>query len=191
MTDFQTTRLLVLAILRHAEPRDWSLQGFGMLRLYLSPTVRLHVWCRELAVPGVAQSSVHDHPWDFKSTVIAGRMDNIVYVKDPAGEYDFNEQAIICGPGGCSIGDPVPVKLRIAVHESGGAESEYHMRAHEIHRSLPSDGCVTLIERNPAARDKDKALVYWQGEKWVSAEPRPATCQEIEVGMKAALEAWS
>lgn len=56
---------------------DWSTQGLGMLRLYLSREVRLHVWHSAFRVPSV--SDIHDHPWDFRSDIVCGSVRNVRY----------------------------------------------------------------------------------------------------------------
>lgn len=63
-------KLLVKAVLEHAQVYTWQLQGLGMLRLYLNKATRLHVWHSGFSVPGA--STIHTHPWDFKSEVVAG-----------------------------------------------------------------------------------------------------------------------
>jgi hypothetical protein len=48
------TKALVKNILEKATSYKWSLQGFGMLRLYLSKDVRMHVWHPDFAVKKVS-----------------------------------------------------------------------------------------------------------------------------------------
>ena len=74
----------------------WSLQGFGMLRLYLTKEIRLHVWDTAYQVPNV--SLLHDHPWDFTSVVIAGCMENRLYSQGHGTPFEF--ATILCGTGG-------------------------------------------------------------------------------------------
>src|SRR5258708_2352757 len=59
--------------------REWSVQGFGMLRTYLDEqhTYRLNIWTDELASPGV--SLIHDHPWHFHSWILAGKLTNEIF----------------------------------------------------------------------------------------------------------------
>lgn len=63
MNTHALVRATVRSILERATDLEWSLQGFGMLRHYLTPTVRLHVWASAFRVKNV--STIHDH-WDFR-----------------------------------------------------------------------------------------------------------------------------
>jgi hypothetical protein len=185
-----TPKLLVKNILQHPHGFHWQVQGLGMLRIYLEPATRLHVWDRALLVPGA--SPLHDHPWDFTSQVIAGRMVNhrFVRVVEPVsgvGE-DWNCVQIKCGEGAHTIGDPTTVKLIRKEAESYGEGAFYTQTANEIHWSLPEDGTVTMCHRRGSG---DHANVFWRGKgPWVDAKPRTATRQEIKRVTQRALELW-
>jgi len=160
-----------------------------MFRLYLSKEVRLHVWDSRYSVPRV--TTIHTHPWDFESKVISGAMVDIAYRKEPSVRNStdrltlmrhfalFNEQKIICGPGGCVTGDPIEVSLydqRTIRMEAG---ETYTLRRDELHESVPEDGTVTVIRRK-FYEDTEHAYVYYLvGTQWVSAEPRKALPDEI------------
>ena len=63
------------------------MQEIGLLGLRLDDRreYRLHVWGPSYSV---GEPPVHDHPYDFTSTVVVGEMTNTRYVEDPAGaEY--------------------------------------------------------------------------------------------------------
>jgi len=196
-SEFKMIHSLVERILRAplGSGQQWSLQGFGMLRLYMpDKALRLHVWDSRYGVPKV--SLHHDHPWDFSSLIIAGRLRNIRYTKEvdsgiTLGQSSdiYNEQTIQCGPGGCVKSDPVPVRLfehPVELYEAG---DWYRQAANEIHMSAPEDGTVTLIDRtfNP---DTEHARVFWQGPAWVSAEPREATSDEVISITSNAIKTW-
>ena len=68
------TKDIVSFILDHPADDGWTLQGLGMLRLYLTPTLRLHVWDSRYAVEGV--STMHNHSWHFSLYVVAGEIQN-------------------------------------------------------------------------------------------------------------------
>ena len=196
-SEFSMTAALVRKILEQPHGHNWSLQGFGQLRLYLDGVSRLHVWCPSLAVHGIEDSSVHDHPWDFESTLISGSITDIMYDLAPVDHgWDqvevYNEQLIKCGPGGFAKGDLRRVGLRRVMEvKYFNLGVTYRHRAEDIHRSMPSEGAVTLIKRTfRSDRCPDTARVYWRGERWVSAEPRPATTAEITVACAAVLKGW-
>lgn len=181
-------------ILEKAQHYEWSLQGFGMLRLYLTKETRLHVWSDTFAVPNV--SDIHDHPWHFKSTVIAGSIRNTRFLPIIANDVSlppsqrYLTRRILCGNGGCVMGEVSEVGLWTPGEEVYGEGFSYSQSASEIHRSEPADGTVTIITRT-FLDDPDHANVFWrQGEEWVSAEPRPATPEEVKAITGNALRIW-
>lgn len=156
---------------------EWSIQGFGMLRTYLDTehVQRLHIWDPQEAVIDV--STIHDHPWDFKSLVVRGTLQNQRYNVTPADDGNYESMQIVCGIGGHTIGNSVPTHVVGTPIETYVSGDTYNMEAPEFHESLPSRGAVTVIERKFHV-ERDIATVCYTGE-WVSAEPRLATKDEI------------
>lgn len=193
-----TTRMsksLVKSILEHADAYDWTVQGLGMLRTYIEPELRLHLWNSGLVYDDV--STMHTHPWNFHSLIISGRVRQHRYVKpldqigSPPGVVQWQEQKIKCGVGGCLVDTPRLVKLIEMPEEIYRPGDTYHQSAAEIHTSFPDDGTVTLIERE-MLDDTEHAYVYFPvDQEWVSAEPRPATDAEISEAVTCAMANWS
>ena len=79
------SRALVFTLLQHAEDFPWRMQDIGLMSLRLDDRreYRLHVWD---PTECVEEPPVHDHPYDFTSTVIAGELTNMRYQDDPAGD---------------------------------------------------------------------------------------------------------
>ena len=187
-----TKQLLVKSILERAEHYPWTLQGLGMLRLNLSRELRLHVWNELFAFPNV--SMIHDHPWDFESEVIVGEMTNWTYLSyERPNLYmnysEHNKQTIVCGPGGCATGESEKVFLDSEPPKTYKAGDVYRQKRDEIHKTTFRDGTVTLVTRT-FYEDTEHAHVFWRGERWVSAEPRPATEAEIAAITYQSLRAW-
>ncbi len=186
-------RATVKHILENAPAFKWSLQGLGMLRCYLSTETRLHVWSSEHGIPNA--SRIHDHPWNFISYVVAGRIQQHRYevITQPGGVIDcqpFMFSVLQCGPGGCIKTPPAGIYLRERPNESYGEGESYEQEAEEIHNSLPLDGTVTLVTRTFKA-DTEHARVFWPyGTEWVSAEPRTATIEEVKDITANALRRW-
>jgi hypothetical protein len=205
-----TTALLVMRLLESPDRFRWTVQGLGMLRAYLSPSVRLHIWHSAFEVPGV--SSVHDHPWDFESEIVSGRLLNHRYglviqtehgpvlrngvgdamgaCADP-GAPNYVMQPIRCGEGGgpdaaCELGEAGPCslwKLSTTEYQAGDTYSQF---ARDIHNTVAVDGTVTLVTRR-FKKDTEHARVFFPvGTEWVSAEPRNATVDERVTGLSAA-----
>lgn len=184
----------IAEILIDWEQREWSIQGLGMLRTYLdeNKVSRLHVWSDDAKYEDA--SELHTHPWDMASVVMAGVLEQTRYVafsEQAAGEPPTHrEQKILCGEGGGLCGGPQNVVLR-QMHPEFYREGDlYRQYWWEIHRTRPKNGTVTIIVRDFTA-DPDHAFVYWPvGQEWVSAEPRPATPEEVERITQRSLELW-
>ena len=180
------------AALEKPHDLEWSLQGFGMLRVYLSDTDRLHVWDSRFRARGV--STIHTHPWNFESLVVAGVIANRRYYLAPRLEGGATHVASMlkCGEGGGLVGIPwtvavLPATPRPEVYPYG---ARYVQRAAEVHESNAADGTVTLVRRR-FLEDPDHATVAWpKGETWGSAEPRRATREEVEAITSSALRWW-
>lgn len=185
------TKLLVKAILERPEAYTWTVQGLGMMRMYLSDEVRLHVWDTSLIIPGVTK--IHDHPWGFTSVVVAGMIQNQIYYEAaPDSRFPtepFYKARLLCGAG-ASIETPVPQALMTGGTRTYTEGESYGQPRSEIHASVPADGSVTLITRH-FGEDRDHANVFWhRGAEFVSAEPRGATDEEIGRVTKNALRQW-
>lgn len=189
--DFQ--RLLVENILRHPTEFDWSVQGLGMMRLYLSQEVRLHIWDSALKVCGV--SPIHNHPWNLDSMVIAGRykQHRFKYVAPNVDEklaMELNVAEIKCGENAEVVGEITKVKMIEDYLEIYSEGQVYSQAAAEVHLSVPDDGTVTLVKRT-FKEDREHAKVFWRGRGgWVDAKPRKATPDEVLSVTKRSLELW-
>ncbi len=189
-----TNRLFAKKILEQAEHYEWSLQGLGMLRLYLDDNTRLHVWDRRFAFPGA--SPIHDHlQWALNSTIISGSMVNVRYTErtDCVRPNQMTHMVGTLKAGyGCYFKDePKPTRLVQQEPEFYSPGDSYWQRATEIHESKPEDGTVTLMRKTPT-EDKESARVFWPiSTEWGSAEPRRATIHEVIAITGYALAKWS
>ena len=179
---------VVRSVLERYQHYEWTVQGFGMLRTYLDKggEFRLHIWHNSFKVPGV--STIHDHPWDFESKVVAGRVTNVRYTEVDLPGARYSCQKIKCGAGGGLEGEPFStllVKMHEEVYLPGNV---YNQLAKEIHESIPEDGTVTIIKRQ-FGPDTEHARVFWSpSDVWVSAEPRLAASWEVEEFVQEALK---
>lgn len=183
---------VVAEILRDPLNREWTVQGFGMIRTYLGPPdnrkrIRLNVWHSQLVFPGV--STIHNHPWDFTSVIIAGCFCNVRYAHDNENPNVTHEYAIIkTGIGGGMKTVRGSTALRAMKPELYKSGDTYSQKADEVHESFYVDGTVTLNER---VGDTEQAEVYWPvGEQWVDAMPRVATSVEVLGATSLALKEW-
>lgn len=187
------TQLVKHTLLNYDKFDDWSLQGFGMLRLYMPDRgLRMAIWDKRFRVHNV--SMLHTHPWHFESYVVCGLMMNHKY-RDVSDQYKADQpthwkQRIQAGEGGGIVGEPDVVRLHHfenVIIRPGGSYGQHH---DEIHVSEPDDGTVTLCDRvvvDPA--DPHHADVYWEiGNNWVSAEPFTPSMGVVKLITEKALE---
>lgn len=165
-------------------PKGWSVQGMGMLRLYIADIGRLHIWDSQLRYPGV--SMIHNHSWDLRSTVVAGCLVNTIYSEEPVGE-EFLRRRLVTGYN-CEFVEPaVPVHLVQWSRRAYLAGEVYAQNASEIHRTDAEDSTITIMERREDVNGE--ADVFWPaGTEWGTAKPRPATMAEIAQVTARAIE---
>lgn len=189
-TEVKKMRGMAKEILTHSLSFAWSMQGLGMLRLHLSGDCRLHVWDTRFKFPGA--SPIHDHQqWGLHSTVLSGRLSNVIFRECayPFGKL-FMFQTMRAGYGCVALHDPRDIRLEQESITDYSAGESYEQTPEQIHWTVPENGTVTIMAKSPTA-DAENARVFWPaGEQWGSAEPRPATKDEV-VGMTMhALEKW-
>lgn len=211
--DQKEVKMMVKAILRSPTDLEWSVQGLGMMRTYLSDEVRLHIWDPRLRVPKV--SPIHDHPWHLKSQVVAGTLRQNRFVLKAHKEWstaktDYewvhypkergvdNAEAveemwwapIRCGDKAYTKAHPKEVQLYRMPLEIFREGEVYTQTKAEIHETIPDMGTVTIVTRSFSG-DKESANIFWRGDKeWVDAKPRSATMDEIIDVTKYALRTW-
>lgn len=191
-----------LTVLQNYYLYEWETQGFGMLRTYLDGEnePRLQVWDQRLLQWGAA--NIHDHPWDFTSTIVAGNLFNQRFRRfnwDDCGAWFGNVQIteyneVLITPGPVQGGDTTDVgKCYLAAMpiELYGAGEHYSQKWDELHCTHYMQGTVTIINRERTRPDGDLASSIWKGDgPWVSARPRTATEREVRVVIENALKTW-
>jgi hypothetical protein len=176
------TRALVRTILEHAADHPWRMQGIGLLGLRLDDQRihRLHVWDPEGCI---GDPPIHDHPYDFTSTVIAGEMTNTRYTEDPTGTT-YRRERYSLGDEDARRTDTVEL---IGAATTYGPGERYHQLAHELHDSRQIAGTVTLIRcvwHDPSGL----TVCVRPDAPWVSGQSRPATADEVKRITTAALD---
>jgi hypothetical protein len=198
MTDLTFIRPLVQKVLTD-DSSEWTVQGFGFLRTYFGPPgspkmFRLNLWDSRFTVPGV--STIHDHPWDLTSLIVAGDFTNQRYdvVDERHGPrptfgatHDF--ATIKTGVGGGIDRSNTSYCILVPQPKERYLPGDtYHQYASEVHETLFMDGSVTLNKR---IGDTEHARVFWPfGADWVDAMPRPATQREVFDAVSHSLKEW-
>ena len=180
--DHTLDQALVRTILEHAADYPWRIQGIGLLALRLDDRreYRLHVWDPDGCI---GDPPIHDHPYDFTSTVIAGELANTRYVEDPTGAEYCRERY---SPNDENDRRTDMVRL-VGTSTTLGTGDRYHQLAPELHDSRQAPGAVTIIRC--AWRDRpDLTVCLRSGAPWVSGQARPATPDEIKRSTTTALD---
>lgn len=187
-------QLATLAIVDEPLKFQWSVQGFGVLRLFIKDVGRLHIWDRALRYPGV--SLIHNHSWNLESTIVAGELCNTRYVESrpatglaltldmPATHW---KRRLLTGYQSKMTEAPAEmVNLRRRHSEFYRPGDVYSQRADEIHQTDALDGTITIMRRDEDVNGH--ADVYWPlGTEWGTAIPRRATPAEVAQTTQRAL----
>lgn len=180
---------LILAKAALGDCAGWSYQGFGMYRLYLGHRDRLHIWMPDDARDNV--STIHNHPWDFESKILVGSLVNRVFTRmNHETPLSHMMQRIVCGPGGGAIPNSEQyISLRVRSERIYTTGDTYTMEADDLHETVvTTSGTVTMIHRHFKENTEHATVCYPIGTKWVSAEPRDATVEEVVRAANTALK---
>lgn len=198
-TQLEMTRALTRHVLENANYREWTVQGFGFLRTYVGPRgqpkeYRLNLWDKDFTVPNV--STIHDHPWDFSSMIVAGQFANQRYqVTDirsgprPTFGPTHEFSTITTGIQSNLVKSPAQyAKLMPHEREDYKIGDTYWQMADEVHETKFLDGSITINKRRG---DTEHARVFWPfGTEWVDAKPRAATEREVTEAVTRSLNWW-
>jgi hypothetical protein len=181
VTTMKLAKVFVRNILEHAHAYPWTMQDIGLLGLRLDDEreYRLHVWAPDRCIGG---SVIHDHPFDFVSTVVVGELANARYVEDDSGVKYMRERY---SPANEDLRTTDVVQLTANV-ETYRAGDVYSQMADELHDSHQVPGTVTILQRT--FRDIDELTVCRaEHEPWVSGVSRSPTFEEVDAITSQAL----
>jgi hypothetical protein len=178
-------RTRVRNILEHPGDHAWTMQDIGVLALWLDDRreYRLHVWDPDGCI---REPPIHDHPFDFTSTVIVGELVNTRYIEDPNGvEYSRHRYR----PGDEDGRRTDSVRL-IAGGTTLLPGDRYRQPSTELHSSHQTAGTVTLMRFGPV-QERELTVCLEPGASWVSGRSRPATASEVKRITGAAMDRFS
>lgn len=179
--DAEVDRSFVTGLLRRAGELSWTMQDIGLLGLWLDDRreVRLHVWG-----PGRGDKDppVHDHPFDFTSTVIAGELTDTVYRADPGGD-EYVRFRYPPGEEDRRRADAVRLSASATTYPEGAG---YRHGTAELHSSRQLPGTVTVI-RCAFVPVPELTVCHRDAGSWCPGRSRPATPGEVEAFTTAAL----
>lgn len=176
------SRALVSTILRHAEDLPWRMQDIGLMSLRLDEgrQYRLHVWD---PTDCVDEPPIHDHPYDFTSTIIVGELTNIRYEETTAGE-EYTRLRYTPPAEDLRPSDRVRLSSTQTTFTGG---DRYRQLAPELHASRQLPGTVTVISCS-WVEAPHLTVCLRDGEAWRSGRARDATRDEIKAMAAKALE---
>lgn len=150
------------------------------LRLDDRREYRLHVWH---PTDGGEDPPVHDHPYDFTSTIVVGELTNTRYREDPAGDQYVRFRY---SPGAEELrrSDTVTLSAAATRFTEGG---RYRQLSHELHASRQLPGTVTVI-RCSWVEPCDLTVCHRDERSWRSGRARDATRDEVKIVAARALD---
>jgi hypothetical protein len=171
------SKALVRNILEHAEDFPWVLQDIGLLGLRLDDhkEYRLHVWDSDYDL-GDGRPLIHDHPFSFTSTVMAGQMTNTRYQEADDGDEYIRTRYLLADEE-VRRSDTVRLLGQSTTFTEG---DEYHQLAHELHASRQKAGTVTIIRRTWREEIGQLTVCRRDDVPWISGQSRPASNDEVK-----------
>ncbi len=140
---------------------NWRHAGFGALQAYIregeTRELRVHVWHPSLIKAGIEQSGLcHDHRFDMRSSVLAGKIVQTEFDLKPAADGDWETLHVLhareaMARGGSFHHDPVPTgeffrRTPIVFNVSAGAG--YTFTKFAFHETRAEGVTVTLVEKS-------------------------------------------
>ena len=168
---------------------EWSLQGFGMLRHYLTEdkSWRLHIWDDNYRVPGAAMT--HNHLWNLESSVLSGALVNRKYRvstelwKEFRSSPTHQEMRVVAGLTVRSdrISKAVILVPEVSIpYVARTKQNVYRQGWNEVHCTDALNGTITIVHREPVDGAHDHACVYVEHDKeLIGTAPRNAKTDEV------------
>ena len=177
---------IVKKILNNPLDYEWEIQGFGMLRTYISKNTRLQIWLKEFIVPNV--TDIHTHPWNFESLIYQGDITNYCFMESESSDGNKFDKCLILTGENAYVKEKIPTIMEIVSTEWYTTGDSYYHKKTIPHRIDFSDGTITILTKSNIDKDSLAYSYVPNGKEWVSAAPRQATEEEIQKFIKAALK---
>ncbi len=125
------------------------LHGNGFLQLDLPDNRRLHIWSDELPNAQKVDTTIHDHRFGFKSTILIGELVNTVYDFIPAanGEYRLYNPRVRRGEDTMLLPTEAVGNFRLNSATSYRPSQSYQMEYKDFHTSGYKGLSATLMEK--------------------------------------------
>ena len=132
--------------------------GLGFIQLKLDDTRRLHFWVPEWpTIPG-SESELHDHRYDFSSSVLKGAVEHDIFALGPVHATAFEGCLelvhVTCKPGGAQEPQVVGYTQAVPIGTFEiTAGCTYHLSQEAFHRAHSIGPTVTYVERSAVTRE--------------------------------------
>lgn len=140
--------------------------GVGMIQLYLTDTVRLHVFHPELRARAEAFGNRHSHRFDMTSTVLLGTViDSVISVETAFHTGHFRLYDVT--PAHLFNGDQIPtpaddIRYNMVVRDINvyGAGALYKVPAGAYHETRTEGLTVTLMKKSNQVEEHAKIIAH-------------------------------
>lgn len=132
--------------------------GLGFIQLKIDANTRLHFWHPELA-PNVDDEEIHDHRYDFKSTILKGELTNTLFDVQNVENGEYELCWVNCKPEHSSTPEYISdVSIKPVSSIAYKAGQYYNMGMDDFHRSKFTVPTVTYLERGAVLKEKARIV---------------------------------
>lgn len=152
MSDF-----LNIDYLRNLEAKPYWF-GLGFIQLKLNDKRRIHFWDISLD-KNVGPEELHDHRYDFHSTVLAGKLKNEIWHFEPNPAGDWEMVSVSCDKDNRQASKFISRGHTqfIAEHHLQAGDT-YQMHRDTFHVTSLSQPTVTLLDRSSTMKDMARVV---------------------------------
>lgn len=161
---------------------DPRVHGNGFIQADLTPDTRLHVWGHPEIPRQKVSSPIHDHIFGFKSTVLLGRMVNVMWVpirctRQPLDAAFHMCEAQVPLPGShdsklAKMKHRHTWRIAHARTQSIMCGQTYRILAHEFHETFTPEPAITIIRKDGLTL-KDDPSSKWKPRVMIPVDKEP------------------
>jgi hypothetical protein len=123
--------------------------GLGFIQIKLGDTYRIHFYNKSL--PAItAEEDVHNHRYDFTSTVFSGEFSQEIFAVDSGDTYVLEMES--CKEGVSANSEPKICGIKKMMTQTFTQGSSYHI-SHEVFHRVKSDNAITFLKRGEIKKD--------------------------------------
>ena len=127
--------------------------GLGFIQIKLGEKERVHVYTPEVTLTS-DEEEIHNHRYDFKSTVLKGSLKNKIYKISPSDKGTFTLVDEACNPDVPKSKNQILVLKPLLISEfTTTANYSYFLDKDTFHQVQAEKGTITLVERGPVIKD--------------------------------------